>query len=255
MRIAGARCLVCEKAQEYAAANPIDQEHVKKMKPRTIIFMWVINRADPGRGPVIHEGHWSFDKMYGALTKDGVNPFDPLQGVDFHVQAPRPNSGERWEYRNSVRQSPLAVMPNGQPDHALISQWISQTYDLSPEMACKSYEDQLAAYNRQLNASSGGGHGGGTPPSGGYATHAAPAYVPQGQQGGYAPSYGAPPSAAPPPNYGPAYGQPAGGPLPPPGGYGPPPTQGPAGGYQAPSPGYQAPPLGYQQPPPGYPPR
>lgn len=234
MRVPGARCLVCEKVQEFAAANPIDQDHLKKMKPRTMIFMWVINRADPGRGPLIHEGHWSFDKVYGALTKQGVNPFDPINGIDVIVQAPRPKSGERWEYRHAVRPTPLAVLPNGQPDHATISDWISKTYDLSSEAVCHSYEDQLAKYNKLLSGG-GGGQGGG----GGYAAHSAPAYVPP------PPGYASPPPGyAPPPGYGPP---PTYAPPPPqsPPGYGPPPAH----------PGYAPAPASFGYgPPPGLPP-
>lgn len=222
MRVAGARCIACEKGSEYAAANPIDEAFIKKLKPRTILFFWGILRNDPNRGPVIHEGHWSFDKLYATLTRQGVNPFDPFRGFDIQVHVPRKDSGERWDYRQVAMPSPLATQPDGQPDVALINHWISQTYDLADEAKCKSYAEQAIAYEKAMNkggGSQGGGHGGGV------ATHNVPAYAPPG----YPP--GQPPAA---PGY-------------PPAGY--PPGQPPA------APGF-GPPQGYPPafPPPGYPP-
>ena len=236
MQIPGARCVACEKRTEFAASNPIDEETIKRMKPRTIILMWGILRSDPNRGPVIHEGHWSFDKLYATLVKQGVNPFDPLRGFDINIHVPRKGSGERWDYRQAALPTPLAVLPNGQPDMAQINHWISLTHDLADKAKCKSYEEQLAAYQKAANKSGGGG---GSQGGGGVATHNAPAYTP--------PGYGPPPGYQPPPGYGPPHGPPPGyppyGPPQPPAGYPPP-------GYQAPPPGY-GPPPGYQ-PPPGH---
>ena len=151
----GQPCLSCEKATELARNNPLDDQLIKNMQPKEVDLFNVILRHDLERGPVIHEANWAFNKYSKDVLAQGVNSFDPRpDGFDVLIHVPRKSSGERWEYKNALRPSPL------NPDPAQMQAWIEMAPDLEAEArAIPTYEQQQKQYQRLIENTSFAGGG------------------------------------------------------------------------------------------------
>lgn len=182
MGIRSARCFSCEKRSEVSARNPLDDEAARQMEAREIALMNVIYRGDEERGPVIHEGHWSFGKAASAMAAEGINPFDPSPaGHDIRLSIPR-KKGDRYTYSPLVKASPL------HPDAAQLGDWIAMAANLEEEARVLPFDHQQQAYEKALASSDfpgGDAPAQGAPRQGGYPTQPA-------QGGGYAPRSAAP---------------------------------------------------------------
>lgn len=145
MRVPGGRCLVHEQMRDLAQGNPLDLDVVKQMEAREVDLINVILRNDEARGPVIHEANYAFAKHSKDMMAQGVNSFDPTpQGFDLAIHVPVKGSGQRWEYKNRLKPSPLSTDPQQMAD------WIANAPDLAAEARCLTFDQQEKAYQKAL---------------------------------------------------------------------------------------------------------
>lgn len=109
-------CPLCEQRIKLERAG--DEEEANELKPVRRVLMWILNRKDEKRGPVVWACPWTVDRDIAKISKDtmtGVIYYidDPENGYDISFE--REGDGRTTKYTGMQ----LARRPSDVPEKAL----------------------------------------------------------------------------------------------------------------------------------------
>lgn len=152
-KMKGEKCPVCEERERAAGAG--EQDYADSLRPSKRVAVYVVDRKEEGKGPLIWNMPWTVDRDVSNLSVDSktgeiYSVDNPDEGYD--VQFKREGADQRTKYTGiqiARRSSPLI------DDSATFDKWLQYVVD-HPIPACLNffaYEHIANAFN----AASGGG--------------------------------------------------------------------------------------------------